>query len=346
MRPVPRVLRLALAAALGAAASARCGESVLVDLQPAAPDAKPRPISYRGLQPDAQGIVELKPFANAAGRLTFKVEGKTVRADTNGDGRIDDADAPAVKPQQTTIKVAALCGTKTCEYPVEILVAQKQMLVVGSRARMEGAWGGRTVAITDTDMDGVFGSAGDSLDFAGASVPTERRPWSRTIGLDGRLYAIAMEGADKLRMEPYTGAVAELRVAMDPVPEKVAVQLTEDSRAFCSSVSSVANPIPAVPGTYHLRGSFTWKDGGAQMFLSALAQPVVLGSEPQTLKLGPPLSVDFDAVRDGETVAFSNVRLRGMSGETWQPVGDGRDAPAAYVRAGGTEKRLASMEYG
>lgn len=352
MRPVPHVLRLAMVAALGAVASARGGESALVDLQPAAADAKPRPISYRGFQSDEQGMAEIKPFANAAGRLMFKVEGDTVRADTNGDGRIDDADAPAVKPRQTTIKVAALCGAKTNEYPIEVLLAQKQMLVVGSRARLEGRWGERRVEIGDTDLNGAFGSAGDSLaiaESAGAkgNVAVASRPWSRTVGLDGRLYAIAMEGADKLRIEPYGGAVAELRITADPAPTKADLQLTEASQAFCTTIHSVADPIRAVPGTYHLRGSFAWNDGGQRMFLSSLAKPVVLGAEPQTLKIGPPLTVDFEAVRDGATVAVSKVRIAGVAGETWQPAGsDDADAPAAYIRAGATEKRLATMEYG
>lgn len=350
MSRIPGRVSLVLAVALGAVVSGlgaetRPAESAVIDLKPATADAR----AYRGLSADAQGVVEIKPFANAAGRLTFRIARDSVRADTNGDGKVDDADAPAVKPQRTTIKVAAQCGSTAYEYPLEVLYVRERMLVAGSLAAMEGRWGDRVVSIGDVSMDGVFGGRGDTIAiFApGGMGEAQRLPWARALGVDGRLYAIAAEGPEKLRIDPYPGAVSEFRIAMEPAPGKVELQLVEESMGFCAVVHSIAEPVRAVPGAYRIHGTFGGAEGGTQMYLRGFPKPVVLGAEPLTLRVGPPLQVDFDAVRNGPVVAISKVRIAGVSGENWQPMARGsEDAPAAYLRAGGREHRLATLEYG
>ena len=352
METASRIVSFALAAALGAAASGRTAEtepveSARVDLQRVTGDAR----SFRGFNADEKGIVEIKPFANAAGRLTFRLAGDEVRADTNGDGKIDDSDAPAVKPQRTAITVAARCGKSACEYPVEILFVREKMLILGSRARMEGRWRDRIVGIMDTSLDGVFGNRNDTLSIsapaaAGGDGATQF-PWSGTVGIDNVLYSLAMEGAEKLRIDPYTGAVSELRISMEPAPKGVELQLTGRTAGFGAMVRSIAGPIRAVSGACRLTGVFDWPDGKTKMYLQGLPSPVVLGAEPLALRIGPPLTVDFEAVRDGPDVTIRRVKIAGVSGETWQPMDRNREGgPAAYVRAGGKEHRLAIMEYG
>ncbi len=350
MSKIPGGVPLVLAASLCAAVSGRCAEPrpaepAVIDLKPATASAR----SYRGLSADAEGLVEIKPFANSAGRLTFRIERDSVRADTNGDGRVDDADAPAVKPQRTTIKVAAQCGVTAYEYPIEILYVRGRMLVAGSLAAMEGRWGDRVVSIGDVGMDGVFGGRGDMIAVSapGKTDQDQRLPWAGALGLEGRLYAIAVDEPGKLRIDPYPGSVSEFRISMEPPPGDVVLQMIEESGAFSAVVRSIAAPVRAVPGAYRISGMFGGADGGAQMYLRGFPKPVALGTEPLELRIGPPLQVDFEAVRNGPVVAISKVRITGASGENWQPVARGNEeAPAAYLRAGGREQRLATMEYG
>ncbi len=346
---VPRVLALlAGLAASGKGAETGPEKPAVVDLKFAAADAR----SFRGFAADDQGVVEIKPFANAAGRLTFRIAADSVRADTSGDGTIDDADAPAVKPERTTIHVAARNGTTDFKYPIELLFVRERMLVAGSRATMEGLWNGRLVSIGDLSMDGVFGNRGDTLAIAtareaGQNGAAARLPWSNTVGVDGRLYALALENAGKLRIEPYAGAVSELRFAMAPAPADAQLQVTGEAGAFCATARSIAEPIRAIPGALRITGTFGWEGGATKMYLRGFPKPVVLGAEPLTLKIGPPLAVAFDATRDGQDITLRNVKITGVSGENWQPAaGDKADGPAAFIRSGGREHRLATMEYG
>lgn len=325
---------------------------VTLSLKPSPIDPKQRPMSFRGCQVDADGMGRIQPFANAPGYILFQVSGETVRFDTDGDGKLGKGDAPAVKGSMTTVKVTAKFKGAPYDYPLVVLFARKDMIAVGSPAQAEGTWGDRTVVIGDGNLDGVFGGSGDRIRIAkkGAAEsdgPASWQPWTRMLNLDGNLHSFALNDRGELRIEPYTGPVSELRISSEPAPTGGSLMLMEQSSGYVATISSLGGPIRAVPGQYQLRGQVNWGAGGPAMYLSGFASPIEIGKEPKTVRIGPPLTVDFEAVRDGDKVAVSKVAIRGVSGEAWRPIGAGEDnSPAAFVRAGGKEERLAKMEYG
>jgi hypothetical protein len=245
------------------------GPAVVVNLKAVTSDSAPAR-QYASL--DAEGKGEI-PFANEAGKLLVSVTSRqeppdakrtaasvTVRLDTNGDGVIDDRDAP-VKVGEP-VKVRWLGGAAP-EYPIRVAAAQKHYVMLESCLILEGTLDGCTIRLIDADVDGTFWRTGkDTLlvvepkkagaeDEDGASP----LPFGRILAVKDRLYEVSCsEGGTRLTCRPHSGETAVLAAKAGDSVMSFSLQLAHENGLQYVSLSS-RNPVRMVPGRYRITQS-------------------------------------------------------------------------------------------
>lgn len=186
------------------------------------------------------------------------------------------------------------------------------MVVLGGGGVIEGEVGGTSIRIYDANLDGQFRGDGDAIAVGGEGTrDNSRMPWSRVMEIGGRLQTVALD-AERLKLTPYAGEIAEVRVRVEPPPKHMGLQFREMGGAMMATARDT-EAVRLVPGRYRIYGSlgFGDKDKSSELYLRALPAPVVVRAGPQEIKLGPPLRVDFEATRDGDTVTIGTVPVTG-----------------------------------
>ena len=321
---------------------------------------QPESATGRGL--DAAGRCEF-PFANRAGRLCFEFKGGRVRADTNGDGIIDGNDAPAVAATGSTIRVDVRIEGRVLRYPLHVMHEPdmgpaRGCIRIASRAVLQGTMGGRLVQLRDYCLDGRFDGEGDSITVAAAAAGAGEDgartwPWRRVIELDGRLVMPALaDGGRQLRLTPYAGDVAEVRLDAGGVPH-AQVKMDGVEQGQLGTVTADC-PVPFVPGQYRRAGVALYFGSGATGLPALFASdridraPMELKPGVNVLKIGGPFAMTFVAERSGDGITVTEARVTGCAGENYRPCfnGEWSGMLAAYARGGGRERLLTKLEFG
>lgn len=348
------------ALAVGWVLAPPCGGPALAD-QPQATtigltmgEPKSLTAGYYGFAFDEKGLASC-PFANSAGKLTFQLADGKLRADTNGDGKIDDKDAPAIDPKDTTLRVAMKLGSKQIQFPLRIRLIdqpkEQKYLLVQSAGVLEGTLGKATVRLYSNMFGGGFGQSGSTIEIITAGEVSRPRQWSRTLILDGKIVETEfLADGPQLKLTPYTGPVARLKLEADPKFTSSIAMLVE-AIGERSGEASTKEPGLFVPGKYRLQSvqlHVTPSTMALYGYTDPKSEPIELKAGENTLKVGPPMKMDFTAGRKGEEVEFTAVALSGSGGETYRPYPqpNTKDIFAAYIRANGREQELCKLAYG
>jgi hypothetical protein len=284
------------------------------------------------LDPTGAGSI---PFANAGGRLLLKAAAKKVRLDSNGDGAIDDRDAPPAEAGET-VPVRFLLGSRAAEYPVRIEAVENQYVVLGGCLVLEGAFEGCTIRLYDTEMDGTFGQAGkDTVRIVEPKKPgakeeeageeeAEALPLGRVLCVKGRLYEAAVsDGGCRLALRPHAGETAQLTIRGGAGVRSWTLQLAHADNAQFACVAG-AGPAVLVPGAYRIASSEvslepkrekkprqkaaareaeaeedddTLEISGSWDFAGREGPILEVRAGAQTVTVGPPFRLAFDASR-------------------------------------------------
>lgn len=336
-------------------------QATVVELQ--FKERKEDPNSWYGFGLDKDGKV-VRSFATASGKWTLQVVDDKLRADTNGDGVIDDKDAPGrevLEGRETVrIKVPVKFGEKTVDYPLCVRTQKsgdQWILIVGSAALVEGKLGDSVIRIFDSNLDGRFGAMGDSVAIESPQsrgpVGINNVPWSQTVAFDGKLQQLEMvEKGTQLKLTPYTGPIAEVQLEFAQPVKSERAMLQEAGNVQLGQCSTREMGV-FVPGKYRIYNLyFQLGDGNRTAFLNASHEyntaPLELKAGKNVIKVGPPLKMDFTAARSGEMLEFTQVSIAGQAGELYRPYlqEDQGDTFAAYIRAGEKEQKLTTLGFG
>lgn len=349
---------MAWLAATAVAATTMPAGTQTVNLKFAA-DSQPANGLY-GCTIDKDGKARI-PFSNASGMLILQLKEDKLQADTNGDGVIDDKDAPPVKPENVTIRVPAMVGGKLVNYPffirgIEGSGQASRFVLVSPCGVLEGQLGSYTIRIKDSGRFGRFGESGDTLVLIDSSKSTSGPsaaafPWSKTIDLDGSLYQIALVGdGAQLIVTPYTGPVAEVTVQSAVENASVNVTLSaEDGTQISSMTPNQTKRL--VPTRYRVDCTLIAREGETVSYLtgqsSDRAKPFDAVAGQNVLKVGPPFTLQFVAARKGDQIDLIDATLLGCSKESYRPSlqQQNTESFAAYIRAGEKETKLADLGF-
>ena len=311
--------------------------------------------SWYGFGQDADGMVR-RPFGKPGKFLVMKVADGKVRIDTNGDGLVNDKDAPAVQPDKerrsAQVHVSAEVAGKEVKYPLDIQLYEWGA-AVGSAAALEGRFGDYTITIQDGNVDGRFGGDGDMVRAQKAGQPAQPLPWSRAIALDRQIYRLEMTGdGAQLKLDPYTGPVAEVTIAVADSFRNVNVTLNESKNVQVAQFSGVETGL-LIPGNYRI-GGLQGQVGPANQPQHLFAYhdyqtaPIELKPGKNVVKVGPPLEMSFNATLSGLTLDLADVKITGVAGEMYRPNVDAAqgDTFAVYIRSGGKDAELGKLEFG
>lgn len=359
---------LALGAVFGAG-SARAQEpkSTTIDLKLVERKADEASFS-NGYAANKDGVVEI-PFATASGKLKAQITTKrtllvrvreSIRIDTNGDGVIDEKDAPAVSVsgsgQIIRVKVPVKLAGKTIDYPIAFQAygsPENRYLLVGSGVMLESKFGDQTLRIIDDNVDGRFCGEGDRVLIYPAgtrerSLGAGGMQWTPTMEIAGKLYQLAaVNDSAQLKITPYTGPIAEVQIACEKPFTATATVTGEMAGSW-----TMQRPAPFVPGKYSVQSvRLQYGNEKAQVLYGQAnpqQKPIELKAGKNLVKFGPPFKLDFDANRNGALVEITGVTVAGASGEVYRPyVQDAKtESFAWYVKAGGKEKQLAALQFG
>jgi hypothetical protein len=358
----------------GGRASVQQAQAVVVDLKLV---EQKDPMSLYGFMADKDGKIE-RPFACPSGKLLMQFTGDKLRVDTNGDGVIDDKDAPAVqivelptqgavpfKPQDAArVEVAVKLGGKIVQYPLSIRsqkVGDNRMVIIGAGAVLEGKFGETTIRIIDGNMDGRFGGEGDRVALIGPGEAASMNfgtPWSRVMTIGGKLHNVEMIGdAAQLKLTPYTGPVAEVQIEADKSVKNLSVMLQGTNQGQVGQLSGTGTA-QLIPGSYRL-GSLSYQVGEGNRAANVMPgmmsashdaekPPFELKAGKNVLKFGPPLTMDFVATFKDGTLDITAVKITGVAGELYSPsIQEPQgDSFASYISAGGKEQELAKLSFG
>jgi hypothetical protein len=383
---VPILSALAVAAGCGGMPTAPGGgadPAVVVDLK-AVPSAD-ESFDSQFTRLDASGKGSI-PFANAEGKLLVKAAGKKVRLDSNGDGVVDDKDAPAV-PAGETVKVRFLLGGTPAEYPIRIEAVEDQYVVLGSCLVLEGTLDGCTIRLFDAEVDGTFATPGEDTvaivePGKDAAAPDAAEapplPLGRILSVKGRLVeATPSGGGTRLTCRPYAGETALLVVKPGAGVESCSLQLAHVDGLQYVRIGG-PRPVRLVPGTYRIaqsemevrpgrdaaaarkaKGDAPAPDAdtlclsGVWDFTGSEGPTLTVRAGPQEIVPGPPFRLAFDAGRASgrkDRVEIREPRLVGAAGEWYMPSvsvpGGGESTLTSHVRAGAREQKLSTLEFG
>ncbi|HEX2974061.1 MAG TPA: hypothetical protein VHP11_17140, partial [Tepidisphaeraceae bacterium] len=339
---------------------AQQAQGTVIDLQ--FKERKEDPNSWYGFTADKDGKIQ-RSFATASGKLTFQLVGDTLRADTTGDGAIDDKDAPACEAtdarQTIRIKVPVQFGEKTVDYPLCIRIQKagsQRYLLVSSAAMLEGTFGQYTIRIFDGALNGRFEapSAEVEVQSSASQAPPGMNsvPWSQTIAFDRKLQEVALvDKGTRLKLTPYTGPTAEVQLEFSTSVQSPQALLQETGNAQIGRCSSGEMGL-FVPGKYRIY-SLNYQIGNTEQraYLygshTATASPLELKPGKNIVKVGPPFKMDFTATRNGEVVEFTQVMITGQAGESYRPsIQENQgDSFAAYIRVGEKEQKLTTLGF-
>jgi hypothetical protein len=350
-----------------AAAPATQPASTLVDLKfVELPSTNQGGVMYCGYGLDKNGQASW-PFANQAGKMTVQFRDDKLRADTNGDGVIDDKDAPgiAVKAEGATLRVTASIAGQSVQYPLHVMQVQKgepsSYIVLGSRGMLEGSFGQYTICFSDQRASGSFMKDRGMMQVSDGKAGRSGVNWtefSRTIVVDGKLWQFEVVTENRqIKLTPYTGPVAVLTVQTDMpnVTGQINLSHVQQVQVGAGHIGQAASFVPGDYRVQYVQLAGESKPGAngsvpANAFATfpPTAKPVTLVAGANSIKVGAPFKMDFTATRDGATVEFTDVQLTGVAGEVYRPSAEDAQGEvfAAYIRSAGKEELLTKLSYG
>ncbi len=316
-------------------------------------------------------------FATPSGKLLIRRVDDRIVADANDDGRIDEADGTGVaaagpgRVKPSVVKVPAMVGGRTVQYPLTVLLVQGAHLLLGGGGVLAGELGDLELRLYDVDLDGIFGEAGTDrmlVRAAGEEPGASARIMGRVIELDGRLCSVRMlDGGRTLEIAPYGGAKAALELETEDGVVELTLSLAHEDGA-CYAHATRERKVLLVPGEYRVIGSHLalklppQKEEDRSLFddyfrrtpdrlrdAGILAgarsrRPALITIRPgdNRLSAGPPLRLDFSAFvweTHGDRLEVGDAALVGRAGERYVPElgGTGRHTSSlkSFLRSGG-----------
>jgi len=306
-----------------------------------------------GLDQEGTGKILLGPDKVA---YTLICEGGEVFVDRDRDGRVTDADGPGAGRGETFSLPFAYAG-KTNEYSMLMYRPRPGGMLLMSRTRLEGKHGDQPVMVLDWNGNGIFGDDGDQIRFGsgGSLVPV-----TKVIACGLELVVPTFDSAaGKLHLDPYQGAKATLAVRTRRAGIGVNVNLQESNGRFYYSNTADGDALTCIPGEYIFRQIRLVKpnreeqQSSAMLYGSRTPTPATVEVKPGTNEVfvGPPFKLEFTAApesgKGADALKIETVDLIGAAGEKYRAkTYRGSSSLDCLVRAGETEQKLASMDYG
>lgn len=302
-----------------------------------------------GLDPKGEAKIQ---YENQAGYLLLRHQNGKLAIDTNGDGKLDEKDVAPFVPRNTMVQVATKIGQRMVEMPMLIASVQGEgedrYVMLNPRGALEGQFGEYRITLL-AHLSGRIAQEYTNVAISGAKR-TVGGPWSPTMAIGDDLYEVALvEDGQKLSLKRYTGEIATAKVALadETLGCNVALQSDKQYARFGG-----AETAKLVPGDYRLDSvMLSRKSGNEISWFSGQHErdkkPLSLKTGENTIKVGPPLMMDFTATRNGEMIEISDVKISGAGGETYRPsVREPKETFAAFIKLGEKEEKLCKLGFG
>jgi hypothetical protein len=330
--------------------------------------------TYLRLGPDGKGS---RAFPTKSGSLIVQRVKNVLRIDTNGDGAVDEADAPGVRAMSDdTIPVEVRLGDRTITYAFTVSHMDDGYVSLGAKTALVGETPKARIALLDTNMDGVFTTAGSdgvliSRKGARQSAFAQPRRLARVMAYGSKLYWFDVrDDGFEIVLRAYDGPVS--KVSLEPRNDAVRADLTlEHVDGLMSAEAGKTGSVTVAAGRYRItRAYMMWQlkakpkpkglwsaltGGGDAPYLSLGGSfssddaPVVeLAPGDVTLTPGPPYKLGFIAQAWRCTKSFysiSCVYLTGSAGERYDARTDTGEVWHA-LRSGEREISSGKMEFG
>jgi len=303
------------------------------------------------------------PFATASGKLLLRVERGLLRADINGDAKLDQADGDGT-PLHGSLSVPVQLGDRSIPYQLKAEMIFGGMVVLASSTRLQGNVGNVPVVFVDTNVDGRFGQPGLDSYQVGSDGTCLRQ--GRTVQVGDALYHVEMtEDGGTVSTRPYGGPVATVTMAPAEPQWQVTLKLAHESHEMCAEVSS-GEGCRLVPGSYQIEQATARFTKGATGVLAAARSErtplLTLASGDNRIQAGPPFKLEFSAFCSKESpadVEIEDVALVGAAGERYRAsvwwsssgllsffTGKHKSRLECLVKQPEQVHRLSTMEYG
>lgn len=350
-------------------AGAQAGKEFTVELRMGQAE---RPSGFSSICEDASGVLVLAPFGNDVGKLLFRVDGTSVRLDNNGDGRIDQEDAPAFEPafKDNVVQVNYRFGGQIVKYPLNIRSAQtlkghgRKMVGFGDLGLLEGAFDGHRIQIAGPGVrSGTFASSdcfvsvfklGEALN---CYFSAQKLSWL-VVG-DRLLSGTMEEKGTRLRLTCYEGAVARFKAEAAAPFSCGRVMLGNDTHSAWAELGKEGR-LP--PGTYtKLFVALVDPAKSSGNVFPASFRGVIVASRgdpacryelaegANTIRVGPPFELVCRFERREESVQLLSVAVKGVAGEVYEMSSRperNEDSYVWFLRGGGEEQVIGKLEFG
>jgi hypothetical protein len=319
-------------------------------------------------------------FPMPSGKLRFRLEGDdAVRIDRNDDGVFDEKDKPLARDEQPT-SVTVRIGNEPFNFRLKLEPHQQnsngkisKVVDVTNLTALQATLGGSRVRVLDANVNGRFGDAGndddesDKLQIGDEPV----RAIQRHLLCDGKLSSIEVLEKDRaLRVTPYAGPLATVAFAVRPGFE-VSATLKHNDTGYTFSTEP-GKPAISYPGAHQISDIELRSTGPQVEVKTQVNENTAFGRHTAVLVLrdmraksdlqlkegrnepvlGPPLKMEFSAVRAPKNPALIEIRnvwLTGAGGERYYAAnyGDGADSTLqSLLRDGAKSLDISKLSYG
>lgn len=297
------------------------------------------------------------PFANAAGSLRIRREGDLMRFDSDGDGDIDDQDAPAAKGGMMrrdggTVQVAVLRGGVAGTAAIRVAWSDARYVMIESASALQMTVDGTAMQFLDGDVDGRVGGAGDKIRVGTGTV----LPMSRLVEVNGRLLEVAVsDDATAALVSAWKGTPSRISLAfVPPAPPRPGLTLDGASLTLVHEQGLMAielqagRELLAPPGRYRITADqLVLRTRDDSIFLHGGGdRSVELGPEPLRLQRSVPRRLVFAAGIDPAGIAsVTAMSLEDGLGGRWRADAEG-STTQLLLRGNGSDRPVQKLEYG
>ena len=279
-----------------------------------------------------------------------------VFVDLDGNGHVNAEDGAGAK-RGGRISLPYTYAGKPTEYVLFLCYAGPRRLIVSGSTCLQGRAGKMAVTVFDANANGIFGEERDRLRF-GSEGPGVRI--TKVVARGADLLVPTFDGpGGKLHFDPYSGEKATLAFRTGQGELGVSVSLREKTGRFYCDAKIGSGPVAALPGEYMMgRVLLTKLQGESRQAVATLSggqgnplEPIVVKPGANELLFGPPFELEFSTAfppgNAADALKIQAVDLVGAAGERYRAKAYGGNSRLeCLVRAGQTEKKLASMDYG
>ena len=294
------------------------------------------------------------PFATASGQLKFKLDGRKIVADINGDGKIDKADGDGVT-RGMKISIPIKSHGKALTYDIQFSFMHNKVAYLNGMTVLNGKYNDKPFTIMDSNMNGKFNDT--SIDVISFGSRSSRTPITSIASFGGKIKVLAFtDDSAELVLKAYTGEIGELTLKSSKTDWMGMLMLVKSDGTFNAVINSQTKA-ELIPGIYHI-GSAVYANGGFDytttkgMLYGQSQQPITVVKGSNELAIGAPFKLQVVATKSKENpnaITIEEVQLIGSLGINYRATvsgGKSKSTLTSFIRAGEKRQDLTKMEYG